>query len=117
MRRFFRSVGTRLSLALLLVVAAALGIVYLAVVPSLESRLENTRVAQLTVATRRLVPEASDASDTGLWGEFVDTAAHDGAFTPDLRGAGRCHRGSRPACLLSRHSFRGSCLLLFLSGS
>ena len=77
MRRFFRSVGTRLSLALLLVVAAALGIVYLAVVPSLESRLENTRVAQLTVATRRLVPEASDASDTGLWGEFVDTAAHD----------------------------------------
>src|SRR5436305_44761 len=35
MRRFFRSVGTRLSLALLLVVAAALGIVYLAVVPAL----------------------------------------------------------------------------------
>ena len=42
MRRFFRSVGTRLSLALLLVVAAGLGIVYMAVVPSLQSRLENT---------------------------------------------------------------------------
>jgi signal transduction histidine kinase len=72
--RFFRSVGTRLSLALLLVVAAALGIVYLAVVPSLQSRLENTRVTQLAEAARRLVPEASDAL---LPQDFVDTAAHD----------------------------------------
>jgi signal transduction histidine kinase len=72
--RFFRSVGTRLSLALLLVVAAALGIVYLAVVPSLESRLENTRVDQLGVAARRLAPQASAArAQQG----FVDTVAHD----------------------------------------
>ncbi|HEX3266372.1 MAG TPA: HAMP domain-containing sensor histidine kinase [Gaiellaceae bacterium] len=42
-----RSVGAQLSLALLLVVAIALGIVYVAVVPSLENRLVNTRVAQL----------------------------------------------------------------------
>ncbi len=34
-----RSVGARLSLALLLVVAMALGLVYLAVAPSLENRL------------------------------------------------------------------------------
>ena len=47
MRHPIRSVGAQLSLALLLVVAIALGIVYVAVVPSLESRLVNTRVAQL----------------------------------------------------------------------
>ncbi|MGH2921970.1 MAG: hypothetical protein ACRDKU_07900, partial [Gaiellaceae bacterium] len=38
-----QSVGSRLSLALLLVVAGALGVVYLVVVPSLEERLVNTR--------------------------------------------------------------------------
>jgi signal transduction histidine kinase len=74
MSRFIRSVGTRLSLALLLVVAAALGLVYLAVVPSLQSRLENTRVKQLKVATRQLMPEASE---TFIQQDFVDTAAHD----------------------------------------
>src|SRR4029077_7265880 len=36
--RFVQSVGTQLSLALLLVVAVALGIVYLTVVPSLRDR-------------------------------------------------------------------------------
>jgi signal transduction histidine kinase len=76
MRRFVRSVGTRLSLALLLVVAAALGIVYLAVVPSLKSRLVNTRVEQLKVATHRLAPQAADANAFGPQ-EFTDTAAHD----------------------------------------
>jgi two-component system OmpR family sensor kinase len=74
MSRFFRSVGTRLSLALLLVVTAALGLMYLAVVPSLRSRLENTRVNQLAVAAERLVPEASE---TFLQQDFVDTTAHD----------------------------------------
>jgi signal transduction histidine kinase len=74
MSRFFRSVGTRLSLALLLVVAAALGIVYLAVVPSLQTRLENARVEQLATAAQHLVPEASRAL---LPQDFVDTAAHD----------------------------------------
>jgi len=74
MSRFFRSVGARLSLALLLVVAAALGIVYLAVVPSLQSRLENTRVEQLASAAQHLVPEASNAL---LPQDFVDTASHD----------------------------------------
>jgi signal transduction histidine kinase len=50
--RFFHSVGTRLSLALVLVVGISLGIVYLAVVPSLQSRLQNARLAQLSRAAR-----------------------------------------------------------------
>jgi signal transduction histidine kinase len=73
--RFFRSVGTRLSLALLLVVAIALGIVYLAVVPSLENRLVNARVSQLQAATRRLVPQAQlQSADLQ---DFVITASRD----------------------------------------
>ncbi len=43
----FRSVGARLSLALLAVVAIALGLVYLVVVPSLQSRLIDSKLAQL----------------------------------------------------------------------
>ena len=43
----FRSVGARLSLALLLCVTAALGLVYAAVAPSLESRLINSRLNDL----------------------------------------------------------------------
>jgi signal transduction histidine kinase len=72
--RFFRSVGTRLSLALLLVVAIALGIVYLAVVPSLENRLVNARVSQLQGDAERLAPQAASAA---LLQDFVTTAAAD----------------------------------------
>ena len=43
-----RSVGARLSLALVAVVAVALGIVYGIVVPSLERNLRNNRLDQLT---------------------------------------------------------------------
>jgi signal transduction histidine kinase len=42
-----RSVGARLSLALLVVVAGALAVVYLVVVPSLENRLINSKLSQL----------------------------------------------------------------------
>jgi len=56
MRHPIRSVGAQLSLALLLVVAIALGIVYVAVVPSLENRLVNTRVGQLERDAARLRP-------------------------------------------------------------
>jgi len=45
--RFLRSVGAQLSLALLLVVAIALGIVYLTVVPSLRSRVVNARLVEV----------------------------------------------------------------------
>jgi signal transduction histidine kinase len=47
-----RSVGARLSLALLLVVAGALTLVYLVVIPSLQSRLIDGKIAQL----RKSVP-------------------------------------------------------------
>jgi len=77
MSRFVRSVGTRLSLALLLVVAAALGIVYLAVVPSLRSHLEDTRLAQLAAATTHLAPEATKATNFCCQDDFVETSAHD----------------------------------------
>jgi signal transduction histidine kinase len=45
--RALRSVGAQLSLALLLVVTVALGIVYESVVPPLKNSLVNTRIAQL----------------------------------------------------------------------
>jgi signal transduction histidine kinase len=47
-----RSVGARLSLALLVLVAGALAVVYVFVVPSLESRLVNAKLSQL----RRAAP-------------------------------------------------------------
>jgi signal transduction histidine kinase len=72
--RFIRSVGTRLSLALLLVVAAALGIVYLAVVPSLWTRLQTTRLTQLEGAAKRLAPLATRSA---VPQDFADTSAHE----------------------------------------
>ena len=44
---WLRGVGARLSLALALVVAGALALVYLILVPSLRHRLESARVSQL----------------------------------------------------------------------
>ena len=77
MSRFFRSVGTRLSLALLLVVAIALGVVYLAVVPSLENRLVNARVAQLETDVRGLALQAAKPENSADLQDFVDTQARD----------------------------------------
>ncbi len=48
--RWPKSVGGRLSLALLLVVAGALGIVYLVVVPSLKARLVDARIREVRAA-------------------------------------------------------------------
>ncbi len=62
MRGFFRSVGVQLSLALLLVVAVVLGIVYLSVVPSLRDRAINTRVAQMERIVAKIRPEVDDAT-------------------------------------------------------
>jgi signal transduction histidine kinase len=47
LRPRIRGIRARLALALLLVVAGALGVVYLVVVPSLESELVNARLEQL----------------------------------------------------------------------
>ena len=62
MSRFFRSVGAQLSLALLLVVSIALGIVYATVVPSLRDRLVNGRVGELDHAVARLRPQVTDSA-------------------------------------------------------
>jgi signal transduction histidine kinase len=74
--RFFHSVGTRLSLALVLVVGISLGIVYLAVVPSLQSRLENARLAQLTRAAGDVRRQAQKQPVYALQG-LADTESRD----------------------------------------
>ncbi|MGN6431824.1 MAG: sensor histidine kinase [Gaiellaceae bacterium] len=53
----FRTVGARLSLALLVVVALVLGLVYLIVVPSLQTRLVDSRLNSLDRAARGLAKE------------------------------------------------------------
>ena len=50
-----RSVGARLSLALLLVVAGSLALVYLVVIPTLQSRLVDSKIHQLELAKPELV--------------------------------------------------------------
>jgi signal transduction histidine kinase len=57
-----RSVGAQLSLALLLVVAIALGVVYLTVVPSLRGHAIDTRVAQMEGITGSLRSQVNDVA-------------------------------------------------------
>ena len=56
MSRFARSVGAQLSLALLLVLAIALGVVYLTVVPSLHDRVVRSKVADVSTVVSELRP-------------------------------------------------------------
>ncbi len=68
----FRSVGARLSLALLLVVVGALALVYLAVAPSLESRMVNSRISDL----ERSAPTLAEQLATDPFSpDFYETAA------------------------------------------
>lgn len=70
----FRSVGARLSLALVGVVALALGLVYLIVVPSLRQRLVDAKLNQLRdvmPAVSRTVPQSSFDD----WPGFLETAS------------------------------------------
>jgi len=70
----FRSVGARLSLALAVVVALALGLVYLIVIPSLRQRLVDAKLNQLTdvmPALSRSVPQSSFDD----WQSFLETAS------------------------------------------
>jgi two-component system, OmpR family, sensor kinase len=62
----FSSVGARLSFALLLVLAGALAIVYLVVVPSLESSLVDDRLSELD-RNARTVAETLASDDRGQW--------------------------------------------------
>jgi signal transduction histidine kinase len=66
-------VGSRLALGLLVVLAGALALVYLIVVPSLESRLVSSRLSQLERAAPSLARELP--SDPFRWQDFVDSAS------------------------------------------
>jgi two-component system OmpR family sensor kinase len=68
-----RSVGARLSLALLLVVAAALGIVYVALVPLVERNLVDAKVDQLVQSAEIFAARVPD--DDGQWPVFVQNVA------------------------------------------
>jgi signal transduction histidine kinase len=67
-----RSVGARLGLALFVIVAAVLGVVYLLVVPYLKERLIDFRLDQLESAAPLV---AGIPDDQLLWPDFVQIAA------------------------------------------
>jgi signal transduction histidine kinase len=69
----FRSVGARLSLALLVVVAGALAIVYLALVPTLERNLVDARLAELERSATLLADRVP--GDQTQWRIFVQNSA------------------------------------------
>jgi two-component system OmpR family sensor kinase len=66
-------VGARLGLALLVVLAGALALVYLIVVPSLRSRLVDSRVSQVKRAASGIVGELP--ADPYRWQDFVESAS------------------------------------------
>ncbi|HET7857501.1 MAG TPA: HAMP domain-containing sensor histidine kinase [Gaiellaceae bacterium] len=68
-----QSVGAQLSLALLLVVAGALAVVYFIVVPSLERRLADDRSAESARVASRLATRLRN--DSAFWQEQVTDAA------------------------------------------
>jgi signal transduction histidine kinase len=68
-----QTVGARLSLALLLVVAGALGVVYLVVVPSLENRLTESRQREVTSLSRDLASRLP--FDQTEWQPFAEQFA------------------------------------------
>jgi two-component system OmpR family sensor kinase len=69
----FRSVGARLSLALLAVVAAALAIVYAGLVPILERNLVDSKIDQLVPLGENLA--ARVPGDSHRWQIFVENSA------------------------------------------
>jgi len=71
--RWLSGVGARLGLALLVVLAGALALVYLIVVPSLESRLVHSRVSQLERAAPGLARELP--TDRFRWPDFLESAS------------------------------------------
>jgi two-component system OmpR family sensor kinase len=68
-----RSVGARLSLALLVVVAAALAIVYAGLVPILERNLVDSKIDQLVPLGENLAARVPD--DQRRWQIFVEESA------------------------------------------
>ena len=68
-----QTVGARLSLALLLVVAGALSVVYLVVVPSLENRLTDSRQREVSSLARDLASRLP--FDSTEWQPFAEQFA------------------------------------------
>ncbi|HEY7603362.1 MAG TPA: HAMP domain-containing sensor histidine kinase [Gaiellaceae bacterium] len=73
MRDAFSGVGARLALALFVVLAGALALVYLIVVPSLENRLVDSRVAVLEKAAPEIARDLP--SDRFRWPDFIEAAS------------------------------------------
>ncbi len=69
----FRSVGARLSLALVVVVATALAIVYAGLVPILERNLVDSKIDQLVPLGENLAARVPD--DQTRWQIFVEESA------------------------------------------
>jgi signal transduction histidine kinase len=70
-----RTVGLKLSLALVALVAGALAVVYVAVAPTLKDRLVNGRIAQLERTADAIVADFHETVDeeTFTWSGFVST--------------------------------------------
>lgn len=69
----FRGVGARLSLALAVVVAGALGVVWIALVPTLHRNLVNGRLNLLAQSAQQIQREAST---NAVNRNFIDDAVH-----------------------------------------
>jgi len=72
-RRLFSGVGARLALALLVVLAGALALVYLIVVPSLESRLVDGRISTLERAAPEIARELPE--NRVRWPDFLEASS------------------------------------------
>ena len=73
-RSRFRGIRLRLALALLVVVAGSLGVVYLIVVPSLEAELVDAKLDQLEEDARN-VARGYGQNEIGSEQEFAEQAA------------------------------------------
>ena len=71
--RAFRSVGARLSVALAIVVAGALAVVWVALVPTLHRNLVNGRLGLLAQSAQQIAHEAA-TNDVNQ--NFIDDAVH-----------------------------------------
>jgi signal transduction histidine kinase len=71
----FRSVGSRLALALLVVVAGALGIVYLIAVPSYQRSLQNQELRSLASSLDNVALPAFPRSNPDLRPQYVNETA------------------------------------------
>ena len=74
-RSRFRGIRFRLALALLVVVAGSLGVVYLIVVPSLEAELVNAKLDQLEEDARNVARTFESQNELGSEQQFAEQAA------------------------------------------